>query len=219
MTPVDRHDDVVRELDALRFEIAELRASRRRLATNADTERRDIERALHEGVQQLLVALAANVELVAASIETDPAAARKLLAEIDDIVRQALDDTRKLAHLIYPPLLEAGGLVAALRAAAVSADVKTKIDVASGTTCPPEIAGAIYFCCLAVLEHSRRGTPVAISVRNEEEAVVFEIVADSDVDPERLALRDRAEAFGGRLTITEGSGHEITVAGWLPLLG
>jgi signal transduction histidine kinase len=182
-----------------------------------DAERRGIEREMHEGVQQILVALAANVELAAASFDTDPAATRKLLAEIGEDVRRALDDTRKLAHRIYPPLLEAGGLVAALRAAAVSADVKTKIHVAAGTTCPPEIAGAVYFCCLDVLERAGAGTPVAISVRNEEGAVVFEIVAERDVDAERLALHDRVEAFGGRVTITEGSGGEITVAGSLRL--
>jgi signal transduction histidine kinase len=217
MTLADRQDDRVRELDALRLEIAELRASRTRLALATDAERRATERALHEGVQQLLVALAANVELAAMSVDTDPAATRKLLAEIGEDVRQALEETRKLAHRIYPPLLEAGGLVAALRAAAVSANVKTKIDVAAGTTGPPEIAGAVYFCFLDVLEHAGGGTPVAISVRNEEGAVVFEIVADRDVDSERLALHDRVEAFGGRVRITEGSGGEITVAGSLPL--
>jgi signal transduction histidine kinase len=205
------------DLDALRLEIAELRASRKRLAVTSDAERHSIERALHEGVQQLLVALAANVELAAASVDTDPAAARKLLAEIGEDVRQALDDARKLAHRIYPPLLEAGGLVAALRAAAVSADAKTKIDVAAGTTCPPEIAGAVYFSCLEVLERAGAGTPVAISVRNEEAAVVFEIVADRDIDAERLALHERVEAFGGRVTTTEGSGGEIIVAGSLPI--
>jgi signal transduction histidine kinase len=208
---------VLGDLDALRLEVAELRASRTRLALATDAERRAIEHALHEGVQQLLVALAANVELAAASVDTDPAVARKLLAEIGEDVRQALDDARKLAHRIYPPLLEAGGLVAALRAAAVSADVKTKIDVAAGTTCPPEIAGAVYFSCLEVLERSGAGTPVSISVRNEEAAVVFEIVADRDIDAERLALHERVEAFSGRVTITEGSGGEITVAGSLPL--
>ncbi len=132
-------------------------------------------------------------------------------------MRQALDDTRTLAHRIYPPLLEAGGLLPALRAAAVNADVKTKIDVAPGMTCPPEIAGAVYFCCLEALERADAGTPVVISVRSEEGAVVFEIVAGRGVDAERLALRDRVEAFGGRVTITEGSGGEITVAGWLPI--
>jgi signal transduction histidine kinase len=205
------------DLDALRLEIAELRASRKRLAVTSDAERHSIERALHEGVQQLLVALAANVELAAASVDTDPAAARKLLAEIGEDVRQALDDARKLAHRIYPPLLEAGGLVAALRAAAVSAGVKTKTDVAAGTTYPPEIAGAVYFCCLDVFERAGAGAHVAISVRNEEGVVVFEIVAGHDVDAERLPLRDRVEAFGGGVTITEEPGGEITVAGSLPL--
>ena len=213
----DRQDDVFGELDALRLEVAELRASRRRFAITTDAERRSIERALHEGVQQLLVALAAEVELAAASVDTDPAATRKLLAEIGEDVRQALDDTRKLAHWIYPPLLEAGGLVAALRAAAVSANVPTRIDVAAGTTCPPEIAGAVYFCCLDVLERAAAGTQVTISVRNEEGAVAFEVVAECEVDGERLSLRDRVEAFGGRVTIRPRSGRQISVAGWLPL--
>lgn len=207
------------ELDALRLEVAELRASRKRLAFTTDAERRSIERALHEGVQQLLVALAANLELAALSIDGDPAATRRLLAEIGDDARQALEETRNLADRIYPPLLEAGGLVAALRSAAARADVRTRIDLAPGTTCPPEIAGVVYFCCLDVLERAAASTPVTVSVRNEEGAVAFEVVAECDVDEEGLPLRDRVEAFGGRVTITEGSGGEITVAGSLPLSG
>ena len=185
----------------------------------ADAERREIERKLHEGVQQLLVALAANVELAAASFDADPAAAKEFLAEIAEDTRQALEETRKLAERIYPPLLEAGGLVVALRAAAANADVPTRIDVAAGTTCPPEIAGAVYFCCLDMLERAAAGTTVAISVRNEEGAMAFDIVAEGDLDAERLPLRDRVEALGGRLTITERSGGEITLAGSVPLSG
>lgn len=205
------------ELDALRLEVAELRASRKRLAISADAERRSIERALHEGVQQLLVALAANLELAAGSIDGDLETTKNLLVEMREDTRQALEETRKLAHRIYPPLLEAGGLVAALRAAAVSANVPTRIDVAAGTTCPPEIAGAVYFCCLDVLERAADGTPVTISVRNEEGAVAFEVVAECDVDEERLPLRDRVEALGGRVTIRRRSGRQIGVAGSLPL--
>ena len=203
----------------LRLEVAELRASRRRLAITADAERRSIERELHEGVQQLLVALAANVELAAASIEADPAAAKELLVEIAEDTRLALEETRKLAERIYPPLLEAGGLVAAVRAAAGRADVPATIDLAAGTTCPPEIAGAVYFCSLDLLTRATAGTTVKISVRNEEGGVAFEIVAEVDLDAERLPLRDRIEALGGGLTITEGSGGEVTVAGSVPLSG
>jgi signal transduction histidine kinase len=216
---VDRQDDVVRELYALRLEVEELRASRRRLALTADAERRQIERELHGGVQQILVALAANVELAAASIEADPAATKELLAEVAEDTRQALEETRRLAERIYPPLLEAGGLVVALRAAAARADVSTTIDVAAGTTCPQEIAGAVYFCCLDVLERAAVGTTMAISVRNEEGAVAFEIVADGDLDTEPLRLQDRVDALGGRFTITKGSCGEVRVAGSLPLSG
>ena len=196
----------------------ELRASRRRLAIAADAERREIEREVHEGVQQLLVALAANVELAAASIDADSEAAKEFLVEIAEDTRHALEETRRLAERIYPPLLEAGGLVVALRAAAATAESPTTIDVASATNVPQEIAGAVYFCCLDVLERAAAGT-VAISVWNEEEAVAFEIVAEGDLDAERLPLRDRVEALGGRLTITVGSGGEISVAGSLPASG
>ncbi len=207
------------ELDALRLEIAEVRASRRRLATATDAERRSIERALHQGVQQLLTALAANLELAALSVDGNPAAAKKLLAELREDTRLALEETRKLAHRIYPPLLEAGGLVAALRSAAASADRPTRIDVPAGTTCPPEIAGTVYFCYLDVLERAAAGTQVAISVRNEEGALTFEIVAECDADAERLALRDRVEALGGQVTIQPGPGRQISVAGSLPVSG
>jgi signal transduction histidine kinase len=208
---------VLGELDALRLEVAELRASRTRLAITTDAERRSIERALHEDVQQLLVALAANLELAAGSIDGDLVATKNLLAEMRDDVRQALEQTRELAHRIYPPLLEAGGLVAALRSAAASADVPTRIDVAPGTTCPPEIAGAVYFCCLEVLQRAAPGAPVTISVRVEEGAVAIDVVAECDVDAERSPLRDRVEALGGRVTIRPRSGRQISVAGSLPL--
>lgn len=208
---------MLRELDALRLEVAELRASRKRLAITTDAERRSIERALHEGVQQLLVALAANLELAAGSIDGDLVATKNLLAEIGDDARQALEETRELAHRIYPPLLEGRGLVAALRSAAASADVPTRIDVAPGTTCPPEIAGAVYFCCLDVLERAAAGAPMTISVRGEEGAVAFDVVAECDVDAERSPLRDRVEALGGRVTIRPRSGRQISVAGSLPL--
>lgn len=215
---MDRQDEV-RALEALRLEVAQLRASRRRIAIGGDAERRSIERALHEGVLQLLVAVAANLELAGATVDDDPASAKELLVEIAEDVRELLQESRKLAERIYPPQLEAGGLVAALRAAAVTADVKTRIDFAAGTTWPPEIAAAVYFCCLDVIEQAGAGTNVAMAVRNDDETVAFEIVAEGDLDAERLPLRDRIEALGGRLTFTERSGGEFSVAGSLPLSG
>ena len=206
------------QFDALRREIAELRASRERLAMANDAERRSLERTLHDGVQQLLVGLAANLEIAAGSIDADPAAAKQLLAEAGRDADQALEETRTLAHRIYPPLLEGGGLAVALRSAAASADVPVRIDVTRGAAYPAEIAGAVYFCCLVLLEAVEAGTPVAIWVSDEAEALTFGIEAQGDVDVERLPIRDRVEALGGRLTI-EGSGDQTRAVGSLPLPG
>ena len=206
------------QFGALRSEIADLRASRERLALANDAERRSLERVLHDGVQQLLVGLAANLEIAAGSIDADPAAAKQLLAETGRDAQEALEETRRLAQKIYPPLLEAGGLGVALRSAAADADVSVRIDVASGAAYPPEIAGAVYFCCLVFLESVEAGTPVAIRVSDEAGILTFGIMAEGDVDAEGLPIRDRVEALGGRLTI-EGSGDQTRAVGSLPLSG
>ena len=205
--------------DLLRREIAELRASRERLALANDAERRSLERALHDGVQQLLVGLAANLEIATASIDADPEAAKQFLAETGRDAQQALEESRRLANRIYPPLLEAGGLGVALRSAAASAAVPVRIAVAPGAAAyPPEIAGAVYFCCLVLLEGVEAGTPVEIRVGDEAGTLTFEIVEEADADAERLPIRDRVEALGGWLTI-ERSGDQTRAVGSLPLPG
>jgi signal transduction histidine kinase len=92
--------DGLRQLDDLRLEVEDLRTSRERLALAHDAERRGIERALHDGVQQLLVGLAANLELAAAAADTDSEATAALLVAMRQDVRQALEDQRTHAHLI-----------------------------------------------------------------------------------------------------------------------
>jgi signal transduction histidine kinase len=202
-----------------------LRASRERLALAADADRRGIERDLHDGPQQHLVALAVNLQLARRLADADPAAAKALLDEMGHDVQQALDETGKLAHRIYPPLLEAGGLAAALRAAAASAGIRTRIEVTAGAGYPPEVAGVAYFCCLEVLERIGDGAHATVTVRDEEGALAFEVVEDdagSEVAAPRSEaglerLRDRVEALGGRLTIRSEPGHGIRVSGSLPL--
>jgi signal transduction histidine kinase len=206
-----------RELDRVRLDVGELRASRLRLALAADAERRDLERTLHDGVQQQLVGLAANLDLAAASVEADPPEAVRLLGALRREVQDALEETRSLAERIYPPLLEAGGLSVALRSAAERADVPIRIDLSIGA-CPPEIAGAVYSCCLDVLERTDARTPVAVTVRDEEGTLAFEVVAACELGTD-LPSRDRVEAFGGRLTIQEGADHQTRLVGSLPLPG
>ena len=206
--------DARAELDALRLEIAALRASRRRLVLSADAERRGFERALHDGLQQQLIGLAADLELAARSVGSDPSAATSLLAEMRGELQRALEQTRKLAHRIAPPLLEAGGLLVALRSAAAGADVPSRIDVEGGTAFPPDLASAVYYGFVEVLENAEA---VAITVSEERGALAFELTADGDVDADALPLRDRIEALGGELTTRSGPGHRTSWSGSLPL--
>jgi signal transduction histidine kinase len=181
-----------------------------RLVLAADADRRKFERELHEGVQQHLVALAVNLQLAAALIATDVEAAKKVVEEMQHDVQQALDDTARLAQAIYPPLLDADGLAAAMRAAAVSAGVPASVDVAVLSSYPPELARTLYFCWVDVLEHAGGETRPAISVREEGGALTFEFRgSETRLD----SMRDRVEALGGRLSVDADS----RVYGSLPL--
>ena len=215
----DREADDMRALDELRVESDEVRASRKRLALAADAERRGLERALHDGVQQQLVGLAANLELAAGSVDADPAAAKELLAEMARDIRDAMDQSRMLADRIYPPQLEVGGLVAALRSAAADANVPARIEIAGDPTYPPEVAGVLYFCCRDLFENVSAGSTMAITARSDGEALAFDIVVDGDLLGDRSLLADRIDALGGRCAIESGPGHQTRVIGSLPLPG
>jgi signal transduction histidine kinase len=212
-------------LDRLRLEVAELNASRKRLVQAAEAERRTIERDLHEGVQQHLVGLAVNLQLASQFVDADPVAAKVLLEEMGRDVQHALDETALLAQQIYPPLLEAGGLAAALRAAATSIGIPVSVEVEAAAGCPPEVLRTVYLCCLEALEHAGAEARATVTVRKEEGAIAFEVVEDgarsvaaaarSDAGLERL--RDRVEAFGGRLTVRSEPGRGTRISGSLPL--
>ena len=206
-------------LDRLRHEVAELRASRRRLVLLADSDRRLLERELHQRVQQDLVALAVNLQLAEQAVDADPAAAKELLAEMGHDVQHALDGTAQLAERIYPPLL-AAGLAAALRSAAGAAGVRASLEVMADAVYPPEVAAAIYWCCVDALEHAGAGARATVTVRSEDGAVAFEVVDDGSGSGAALErLRDRIEALGGWLTIRSEPGRGTRVSGSLPLSG
>jgi signal transduction histidine kinase len=213
-----RHEALDEMLAQLRVEVADQTARSRRLVLAADADRRAIERALHEGVQQHLVALAIDVQLVRQTTGADPAAAKALLDELARDIDEALEETKQLAQRIYPPLLEAGGLVVALRAAAMSAGVRASLVIPAGQCYPPEVAGTVYWCWLEALEHARAGARATVTVRDEEGSVAFEMVGVSPRSGSGLdRLRDRVEALGGRLTIRSEPGGTTRVSGSLPL--
>jgi signal transduction histidine kinase len=177
-----------------------------------------IERDLHEGVQQHLVALSVNLQLAKSLADSNPAAALALLEEMEGDVQHALDEAAQLAQRIYTPLLEAGGLAAALRSAAVSAGVRASVDVSAGSSYQPEVARTIFLCWLETLENHEGEAPAMISVREGDEALTLEIVGSAArSDAGFVRLRDRAEALGGRLTIQSERGNETRVSVALPL--
>ena len=184
----------------------------------ADANRRAIERDLHEGVHQHLVALAVNLQLAGQAADSDPATAKALFEEMGRHVQQALDETALLAQRIYPATLEAGGLAALLRSAAVSAGVPASVDVAGGSNYPPEVGMTLYLCWFDALTRVSGESRVTITVREREDAVAFEVIgsaARSDADLDRL--QERVEALGGRLTISSGPDRGIRLFGSLPL--
>jgi len=197
------------EVDLLRAEVAELRASRERLVLLGDAERHRIERDLHAGVQQRLVALAVALQLA------EQEAPAGLLAELKRDVQVALDASAALAERISPPLLDAGGLAVALRAAAVRADVPATVDVPSGLACPPHLARTVYGCWLEVLERGGGEARPTVAVRREDDVLTFAVTASGRL-PTVDALRERVAAFGGRLT-TQPAGEGFRIDGVVPL--
>lgn len=211
----ERPQDVV---DRLQGEVAELRRSRKRLVQAADADRRAIERALHDGVQQHLVALAIDLQRLAGLLDRDPAAAKALRDEMAVNVREALDQAMELAQMVDPPLLEARGLTSALRSAAESAGITVLVDVQARANYSPEINAAVYWSCVEALSSASRGSQATISVLEANGELTFEVTVAGHHPASRLdRLRDRIEALDGRVSVDDGHDGGSRVHGWLPL--
>ena len=211
------------DADELRRQVEELHASSRRLVKAADTERRRIERELHDETQQDLVALAVNLQLARQLSESDPAAAKALLEEIGRDVRDALDGVRRLAQTIYPPLLADRGLGDALRAAASALGIRARVDASGPNRFPPEVESAVYDCCVEALanaaKHGGPGTYATVELYANDGVLEFAVDDDGVGFDERTVVRgsgltqasDRLAALGGVLTVVSrpGSGTHI----------
>ena len=205
-------------VDRLQGEVAALRGARKRLAEAAHADRRAIERALHDGVQQHLVALAVDLRRLARLVDDDPAAAKALLDEMAANVRQALHETTELAERVYPPLLEGRGLASALRSAAERAGVTANVDVSARAGYPPEITAAVYWSCVEGLSSASRGSQATVSVLEADGALTFEIgVAGQHPEGRLDRLRDRIEALDGGVSVDDQPDGSSRVHGWLPL--
>lgn len=215
-------------LEDLRRTNEELRASRARLVATADAERRRIERDLHDGAQQHLVALAVNLRLADDAIAEDPTVARDLLAALGDEVRSAIAELRSLAHGIFPPLLMDGGIVEALQVAADRSANEVVVASSGVGRYAPEVEAAVYFCCLEALQNAAKHAAGArVAVRVEADATTVRFTVDDDgpgpgaaevVSGHGLSnMTDRVGALGGTLVVGDAPGGGTRVEGAIPV--
>jgi signal transduction histidine kinase len=209
--------------------LRELSESRARIQVVADNERRRIERDLHDGAQQRLVALRIRLGLVSEVMKEDPARGAELVRELGLEAEEALEEVRRLAHGVYPSLLADQGLPEALRALARDGSLVSRVEVDSVGRYAPEIESAVYFCCLEALQNSTKhavgATSVTISVSHDDGELRFAVADDGPgFEPERIRpgagltnMRDRLAAVGGELTVGSEPGNGTQVAGRIPV--
>ena len=207
----------------------EVRESRLRIQASADDERRRVERDLHDGAQQRLVALRIKLELAAERIDDRDHRSARLIRELGTEVDGALDEIRSLARGIYPSPLADRGLVEALRSAALQA-VLPAVVRASNTRerYPRAIEAAAYFCCLEAMQnaakHALRARSIVIELADNG-VLQFEVIDDGEgFKPEDVeagvgltSMHDRLAAVGGQLQIVSAPGGGTRVLGRIPL--
>ncbi len=219
--------------DELRNSVSDLAQSRAsRLTVEHDT-RQKIERDLHDGAQQRLVALRLRLGLVAARLERRDPAGAEVLHALEQDVDATIDEVRSLARGIYPPLLARTGLREALRAASRDAALPTTVHADDLRRYPAEIETTVYFACSEALQnaakHARTATGVTISVWQDGERKApqlhFEVRDDGsgfDLQTTRYGtglsnLRGRLAAVGGRLRIQSAPGQGTVLEGSIPV--
>ncbi len=217
-------------LEEVKRQAEELRASRSRVVAAADAERRKIERDLHDGAQQHLVALAVSVRLARQLADSDPGATKEMLDQLGADLQEAVQELRNLAHGIYPPLLMDRGLEAALGAAAGRAALPTAVEADGIGRYPQQVEAAIYFCCLEALQnagkHAGEGAEATITLREEEGKLFFE-VADTGAGFDMgsaaakghgfVNMSDRIGAIGGSVRFESTPGAGTKVGGSVPI--
>ena len=215
-------------LDELRKQAEELRKSRARIVASGDAERRRVERNLHDGAQQHLVALAVNLRLTKDIIADDPAAGAEMLDELTAEVQATIQELRELAHGIYPPLLMDGGLIEALRAAANRNPLSVDVVAEGIGRYSTEIEAAVYFCCLEALQNAAKHAPSAtVEVRLWEESggLLFSVsddgpgfdIARAEKGHGFINMADRLGAIGGTVRWESEPGRGAQVRGSVPL--
>jgi signal transduction histidine kinase len=204
--------------------LAELRASRERIVAASDTERRRLERNLHDGAQQRLVSVALQLRMVQRHIRSDPALAEQLLSSAADELSQSLEELRELARGIHPAVLN-HGLRAALNSLAARASVTTTVSFESPERLPEPVKLAAYFVAseaLANVTKYAHATQTTVRVSRRDGRVVVEIAdngvggANESAGTGLQGLADRVAALDGTLRILSPPGGGTVITAELP---
>ena len=212
----------------LRARLEDLQHSRERLVAAQDEERRRIERNLHDGAQQQLIALAVKSRLAQQLAQRDPAKSADMLGDIQRDAEAALEDLRDLARGIYPPLLADQGLGAALAAQARKVSIPVTVDVIDEARYPQAIEAAVYFCCLEALNNVSKyadASRAIVRIARDDSRLRFEVEDDGrgfDVGSTThgtglQGMADRLDALGGGFEITSAPGTGTTIVGTVVL--
>jgi len=214
--------------DELLQRLEDLRASRQRLVAAQDDERRRLERNLHDGAQQNLVALKVKLGLAEMLADKDMDKSRALLSELQADADEALETLRSLARGIYPPLLADKGLVAALESQARKATLPVHVEADHIGRYPQETEAAVYFCVLEALQNVQKyahATHASVRLSQEDGVLSFAVEDDGDgFDPETVErgagltnMADRLEALGGELKVAASAGSGTRLIGLIGL--
>jgi signal transduction histidine kinase len=210
--------------------IEDLRESRRRIVSAQDERARALERNIHDGAQQQLVALSVQLRLAESMVERDPAKARGLLADLQARTVETLGDLRDLARGIYPPLLADEGLPAALEAQARKSSLPVTVQPDGVGRYGPDVESAVYFCCLEALNNVAKyaeASTVEIRLAHANGELRFDVVDDGHgFDPSTTihgtglqGMSDRLDAIGGSIEVHSAPGEGTRVVGRLPIDG
>jgi signal transduction histidine kinase len=206
----------------------DLEMSRKRIARAADLERSRIERDIHDGAQQRLIALRIQLSVAEELALSDPQAGAAALHAIGDDIEATLEELRELAHGVYPSVLGDRGLHDALRAVLVRSPVPARLLAHGITRHPPEVETAVYYTCVEAVQnafkHAGPASGVWVSLRQNHD-LAFEVRDDGvgfvppagDYNGGLGNMRDRVEAIGGHLTIDSSPGHGTRIRGTVPL--
>jgi signal transduction histidine kinase len=208
--------------------IEDLRDSRRRLVTAQDEERRKLERNIHDGAQQQLVALAVKLRLAEQLAVRDPEKSSSLLAELQTQTHETLEDLRDLARGIYPPLLADKGLAVALEAQARKSIVPVTVESDVVGRYPQEVEAAVYFSCLEALQNVSKyaeASGATVELADDVGALSFVVRDDGrGFDPAAIGngtglqgIADRLAALGGTLHVDSSPGQGTEVRGLIPI--